>query len=37
VILTKKLDWQVRRWFAFVNEGIHALLPGCHPLYWSID
>jgi hypothetical protein len=37
VILTKKLDWPVRRWFAFVNEGIQALLPCCHPLYRSID
>jgi hypothetical protein len=35
VIFTKKLEWPVRWWLAFVNESIHALLPRCHPLCWS--
>jgi hypothetical protein len=37
VILTKELDWPVRGGFAFVNEGIQALLPRCHPPCRSAD
>ena len=33
VILAKNLKRLVRRWFPFMNEGIDALLPCCHPFF----
>jgi hypothetical protein len=31
MIFAKKLNWAVRWWIAFMNEGIHALLSCRHP------
>jgi hypothetical protein len=31
MVLTKNLQWQVRRWFPIVNESIDALLSRYHP------